>query len=67
MDFRNDAGKVIVSARSTWAMLDKETLRLTRVSGEIAERLRHWAAGEVKVPPAGEGAGALCNPVMGWC
>jgi acyl-CoA thioester hydrolase len=37
IDFRNDAGKVIVSARSTWAMLDKETLRLTRVSGEIAE------------------------------
>ncbi|NOW45677.1 acyl-CoA thioester hydrolase [Novosphingobium sp. SG751A] len=37
IDFRNDAGKVIVSARSTWAMLDKDTLRLTRVSGEIAE------------------------------
>ncbi|NKJ00315.1 acyl-CoA thioesterase [Novosphingobium sp. SG707] len=36
IDFRNDAGKAIVSARSTWAMLDKETLRLTRVSGEIA-------------------------------
>jgi len=36
IDFRNAAGKAIVSARSTWAMLDKDTLRLTRVSGEIA-------------------------------
>jgi acyl-CoA thioester hydrolase len=37
IDFRNAGGKVIVSARSTWAMLDKETMRLTRVSPEIAE------------------------------
>jgi acyl-CoA thioester hydrolase len=36
IDFRNAAGKVIVSARSTWAMLDKDNLRLTRVPPEIA-------------------------------
>jgi acyl-CoA thioester hydrolase len=30
------AGKVIVAARSTWAMLDKEALRLNRVTAEIA-------------------------------
>ena len=32
----DDARKVIVSARSTWAMLDKDSLRLTRVSPDIA-------------------------------
>jgi acyl-CoA thioester hydrolase len=36
IDFRNDAGKIIISARSTWAMLDAQTLRLTRVRPEIA-------------------------------
>ena len=36
VDFRNDAGKVIVSANTTWAMLDAETLRPQRVRAEIA-------------------------------
>ncbi len=35
VDFRNSAGKVIVSARTTWAMLDKETQRLVRVRPEV--------------------------------
>ena len=36
VDFRNTAGKVIVSARSTWAMLDRATGRLLRVPPEVA-------------------------------
>ncbi|MCB2089096.1 MAG: acyl-CoA thioesterase [Sphingomonadaceae bacterium] len=36
VDFRNSAGKVIVAARSTWAMLDRETGRLLRVRPEVA-------------------------------
>ena len=35
VDFRNAAGKVIVSARTTWAMLDKETQRLVRVRYDV--------------------------------
>ncbi len=35
VDFRNDAGRVIVSAATTWAMLDRETNRLVRVRPEI--------------------------------
>lgn len=35
VDFRNAAGKVIVSARTTWAMLDKQTQRLVRVRPEV--------------------------------
>ena len=35
VDFRNDAGKVIVSARTTWAMLDKQAQRLVRVRPEV--------------------------------
>lgn len=31
VDFRNQTGKVIVSARTTWAMLDRATRRLVRV------------------------------------
>jgi acyl-CoA thioester hydrolase len=34
--FTNAAGKVIVSANTTWAMLDKATGRLVRVRAEIA-------------------------------
>ena len=34
-DFRNGAGKVIVSARTTWALLDRERGRLQRVRPEI--------------------------------
>jgi len=36
VEFRNQAGKVIVSARSTWAMIDRESGRLTRVPAEVA-------------------------------
>ncbi|WP_427963838.1 acyl-CoA thioesterase [Altererythrobacter sp.] len=35
VDFRNDTGKVIVSARTTWAMLDRATQRLVRVRPEV--------------------------------
>ncbi|MBX7539491.1 acyl-CoA thioesterase [Qipengyuania sphaerica] len=35
VDFRNEAGKVIVSAATTWAMLDRETQRLVRVRPEV--------------------------------
>ena len=37
VDFRDGAGKVIVSARTTWALIEKATGRLTRVPGELAE------------------------------
>jgi len=36
VEFRNAAGKVIVSARSTWAMIDRATGRLARVPAEVA-------------------------------
>ena len=36
VDFRNAAGKVIVSARTTWAMIDIATGRLCRVPAEVA-------------------------------
>lgn len=36
VDFRNAAGKVIVSARTTWAMIDITSGRLMRVPPEVA-------------------------------
>jgi len=36
VDFRNAAGKVIVSARTTWAMVDRRTGKLLRVPAEVA-------------------------------
>ena len=36
VDFRNAAGKVIVSARTTWAMIDKASGRLMRVPADVA-------------------------------
>ena len=36
VDFRNSAGKVIVSARTTWAIIDKASGKLTRVPPEVA-------------------------------
>lgn len=36
-EFRNEEGKVLVSARTTWAMLDKQTQRLVRVRPEVME------------------------------
>ncbi len=35
VEFTNDTGKVLVSANSTWAMLDKETGRLLRVREDV--------------------------------
>ena len=35
VDFANEDGKIIVSARTTWAMLDRETQRLVRVRPEV--------------------------------
>ena len=40
VDFRNSAGKVIVSAATTWAMLDRESQRLVRVRPEVLEPFR---------------------------
>ena len=36
VDFRNAAGKVIVSARTTWAMIEIASGRLCRVPAEVA-------------------------------
>lgn len=36
VEFVNEAGKVIVSANTTWAMLDRESGRLCRVPAEVA-------------------------------
>jgi acyl-CoA thioester hydrolase len=36
VEFRDSAGKRIVAARSTWAMLDKAAGRLVRVPAEVA-------------------------------
>lgn len=35
VEFTDEAGKVLVSARTTWAMLDKESGRLARVRPEV--------------------------------
>jgi len=43
VDFRNAAGKVIVSARTTWAMLDMRTGRLARVPPDVAARFMDQA------------------------
>lgn len=37
VDFRDDAGKLLVGVRSTWAMIERESGRLQRISPEIAE------------------------------
>ena len=44
VEFRNAAGKVIVAARSTWALLDKASARLLRVREEIAAPFRPFAS-----------------------
>ena len=36
VDFRNQAGKVIVSARTTWVMIDRSTARVQRVPADVA-------------------------------
>ena len=40
VDFRDGSGKVIVSALTTWAMLDRETQRLVRVRPEVIAPFR---------------------------
>ena len=40
VEFRNEAGKVIVSASTTWAMLDRKTQRLVRVRSEVLAPFR---------------------------
>ena len=35
--FTSSAGKALVSARTTWAMIDRKTLRLMRVPAEVSE------------------------------
>lgn len=41
VEFRNESGKVIVSAATTWAMLDRESQRLVRVRPAVLESFRH--------------------------
>ncbi len=36
VDFRNSAGKVIVSARTQWVLIDKSSMRIQRVPAEMA-------------------------------
>ena len=36
VDFRNAAGKIIVSARTTWAMVDRRSGKLLRVPADVA-------------------------------
>ena len=43
VDFRNAAGKVIVSANTTWAMLDRASSRLTRVRDDVTAPFRPFA------------------------
>lgn len=47
--FRNEADKVIVSAKSTWAMIDRNTSRVQRVPQEVAAAF---------LPEQGSGQGA---------
>ncbi|HOA50081.1 MAG: hypothetical protein RL702_2806 [Pseudomonadota bacterium] len=44
VDFRNATGKVIVSAKTTWAIIDRPTGRLVRVPKEVAEPFRPFAS-----------------------
>ena len=44
VEFRTAAGKVIVSARTTWAIIDRASGRILRVPREVAEPFRPFAA-----------------------
>lgn len=44
VDFRNEAGRVLVSARTTWAMVEIASQRLMRVPAEVAAPF--WGEGE---------------------
>ena len=43
VDFRDAQGKVIVSANTTWAMLDRASGRLTRVREDVTAPFRPFA------------------------
>ena len=43
VDFRNAAGKVIVSAKTTWAMIDRASGRLARVRDDVTAPFRPFA------------------------
>lgn len=43
VDFRTAAGKVIVSARTTWAIIDRTAGRIVRVPRDVAEPFRPFA------------------------
>ena len=38
VDFRDAAGKVIVSAKTTWAIVDRAAVRIVRVPKDVAAR-----------------------------
>ncbi|MEN9683154.1 MAG: hypothetical protein RIQ99_1399 [Pseudomonadota bacterium] len=40
VDFRNSAGKVIVAAKTTWAIIDRAAGRIVRVPAAVAEPFR---------------------------
>ena len=46
VDFTDAAGKVIVSAQTTWALIDKACGRLQRVREDIAAPFRPFGDGE---------------------
>jgi acyl-CoA thioester hydrolase len=43
VDFRDAGGKVIVSARTTWAMIERASGRLTRVRDDLTAAFRPFA------------------------
>lgn len=45
VDFRDESGKVIVSANTTWAMIDRSSGRLARVREEVLAPFRPFMAG----------------------
>ncbi len=40
VDFRDAAGKIIVAARTTWAIIDRASSRILRVPMEVADQFR---------------------------
>ena len=44
VEFKTAAGKLLVSARSTWALLDKATGRLLRVREDVAAPFKPFAS-----------------------
>lgn len=44
VEFRNAAGKIIVSARTTWAIIDRASGRIQRVPTDVAEPFRPFAS-----------------------